>query len=333
MIKVLHITNAYPYQEVPEYGVFVKEQIASLPTDRISNSIVFINGRENGKKAYLMAIKEIRSLIKGVDVVHCHHAYSFIVAMLAGVVGKKPIVLSFLNDWTYEVKDLPSERLKTVICQLCVRLSSRIIFKSPVPAALKDSPKVVNLPNGVDSEFFIPQDKNSARTSLNLDLTAKYLLFVSSKNQYREQKRYDVFAKVLKRVQELKPHLKIAEFVMVGQPRHLIPSIFSACDVHVLTSDYEGSPNSVKESLSCGTPVVSRDVGNVQEMLDGVVGTIVVSKDENVEQLAQAVVQTLDTYIEPTTIRTSFLEKGITKDLIAEKLYEMYSDLALGNNK
>lgn len=324
-IKVLHVTNAFPCDGTPEYGIFIKEQIESLPKERIQSEVFFINGRELGKRAYLKAILEVRARAYSADVIHCHHVYSFLVVLLAGVTLHKPVVLSFLNDWTQEVKDLKVEWVKKALCHLCVRLATTTIFKSPIPHELRLSKKVMNLPNGVDEEFFQVRDKFHARRQLGLSVDSKYLLFVSSKNKFRDQKRYDIFQKVIEIVRKKRPDLTVNEFAMVGQPRPLVPIILSACDVHVLTSDYEGSPNSVKESLACGTPVVSRAVGNVLDMLADVTGAHVVESDDPAE-LAMAVIRALSTNLDPTEVRASFLSKGLTKRLIAERLVQIYKD-------
>lgn len=330
MIRTLHITNAFPYDDTPEYGIFIKEQIESLPSDKVTSEIIFINGRKIGKKAYIKAIFDIRKKAGDVDVIHCHHVYSFIIAFASGVVGKKPIVLSFLNDWTHEIKDIPFSWLRKFICKFCTNKSSKVIFKSPIPTDLKRHSNVVNLPNGVDSDFFRIKNRDDSKKILGLDIETNYILFVSSKNKYREQKRYDIFNETLSIIKNRLPEKKISEYSMVGQPRELVPIIFSACDIHLLTSDYEGSPNSIKESLCCGTSVVSRNVGNVKDMLEGVVGSEVIDSNSP-DALALATLNLLNNPRNPNEIRNSFIQKGLTKQLVANRLINIYLDVIQKN--
>jgi len=46
----------------------------------------------------------------------------------------------------------------------------------------------------------------------------------------------------------------------------------NASDALLLTSMHEGSPTVVKEALACGLPVVSVDVGDVAERIEGIEG-------------------------------------------------------------
>ncbi|MBZ0268679.1 glycosyltransferase, partial [bacterium] len=57
-----------------------------------------------------------------------------------------------------------------------------------------------------------------------------------------------------------------------GQPYERVVAKLNAADVLLFTSrrGSEGSPTVVKEALAVGLPVVSTDVGDVAEMLDGV---------------------------------------------------------------
>ncbi len=57
-----------------------------------------------------------------------------------------------------------------------------------------------------------------------------------------------------------------------GVPHEEVPTWLNASDVVLLTSLHEGSPNIVKEALACNIPVVSVDVGDVRERIQGIEG-------------------------------------------------------------
>jgi glycosyltransferase involved in cell wall biosynthesis len=51
-----------------------------------------------------------------------------------------------------------------------------------------------------------------------------------------------------------------------------VPTWINASDVLLLTSIHEGSPTIVKEALACNLPIVSVDVGDVRERIEGIEG-------------------------------------------------------------
>lgn len=321
MLRVLHVTNAYPYPEVPEYGVFVKEQIESVAAAGVNCELVFINGRRDGKKAYLQAVSEIRNKARGVDVIHCHHLYSGLATYLAGT--GKPIILSFLNDWLHEMDGVRSLVARKILCNVGVALAQRVIFKSPIPPKFSGNAKFVHLPNGVDAERFYIIDKYEARQRLGLSPGAIYLLFVSSKDKHRAQKRYDRFKAVLDILQTTYPTRDYRELILVNQPRDRVLDFFNAADAHLLTSDFEGSPNSVKEALCCGVPVVSTNVGNVAQMLAAVPFSAVVQSSEP-QELAEIVAQMPHDSVNRRAIRNAITRTGPTTEITVGMLVKLY---------
>jgi glycosyltransferase involved in cell wall biosynthesis len=69
--------------------------------------------------------------------------------------------------------------------------------------------------------------------------------------------------------------LGVADRVRFLGTRCDVPDLLEACDVTVLTSDWEGMPIAVLESLAAGRPVVASDVDGVREALSGGGGVLV----------------------------------------------------------
>ena len=112
--------------------------------------------------------------------------------------------------------------------------------------------------------------------------------------------------------------------------REDLPDVFPSFDVTALTSFDEGTPVSLMESLVSGTPVVSRAVGGVPEMLeDGGLGRLVWS--ESAVDFAEALEDVLRTPPEPEAgvrARVMVLERYSVERLVAD-VDRLYAD-ALG---
>jgi glycosyltransferase involved in cell wall biosynthesis len=65
-----------------------------------------------------------------------------------------------------------------------------------------------------------------------------------------------------------------------------MPLYMNASDCLLVLSEYEGSPNVVKEALACNLPILSLDVGDVKERLQRVFPSSIVEK--NVAKIAAA---------------------------------------------
>lgn len=322
-MKILHVTNAYPYPDVPEYGVFVKEQIDALDRAGIPSEVLFVNGRRDGKSAYFRAIRRLWREAADYDLIHCHHLYSCWIAALARV--RQPVVLSFQNEWPHEVA-VDNRLVQTAGCSFGAWYADRVIFKSPIPARFRGQEKFVHLPNGVNYDAFTITSKAAARERLGLDGQAGYALFVSSKDQFRPQKRYDRFVETLEIVRSRNPGMDLRELVMVNQERSKVSDFFNAADLHLLCSDFEGSPNSVKEALCTGLAVVATPVGNTAEMLDHIPGCAV-STGCGADELATLVEQAISRPAPRDAVRDAFVAKGLSQEATTARLRDLYSGL------
>lgn len=314
--RTLHITNNYPTANNPIFGIFVKEQIESLKELGLHGDVFFINGRELGKIEYLKSILRLRKTLKinKYDIIHCHHSFSALVLLFSFITKKSKWIVSFQNDVKYEI---PFFLFKFISAKFDL-----LIFKNR--SEYTSLNKAAYLPNGVNMDFFKPIQMEYAKKALSLDLNKKYILFTSS-NYVRQQKRYDRFKAVIELIKETEPELNVEELVLTNVKRDLIPLYFNASHIHLLCSDFEGSPNSVKEAMSCNTPVVSTNVGNVQEMLENVENCVVV--DNFCENKLAEKIRIILKKNQKSNGRIHLISKKLDKTSVANELLKYYNKL------
>ena len=322
-MKILFVTNGYPTSKHPEYCVFTKEQIESVSLyNDIQSDIYFINARENGKLEYIRAIPRLFRLIREHDIIHAFHGLSFILVFLLG--PRRKIVVSFLNsiDNEYGESVILSKTLIWITNILVKKKNITKIFKDQVPQHITSN--CYHLPNGVDLSKFYPIPKSEAKKRLGLIESKRYILFVSSKYSNRKQKRYDRFSNIIKRLKQ--EFNDVEELLLVNEPRNRINYYFNSAELHLLTSDFEGSPNSVKEALACNTPVISTPVGNVKSMLKDVPSCRVSSSFE-ANELYNLTRSFLLKSSKKVEIRNYLTLKNLDMQSKAKELYEIYKSL------
>lgn len=148
--------------------------------------------------------------------------------------------------------------------------------------------RTVPVYQGVDPNRFQLADKVAARRRLGKDATRPLLVWVGRMVPVKnldmliaaaeiKAKRGDDFELCLLGDGPERP--RIAKLIeskglttcvsLVGSVGHQdLPCWYQAADVTVLCSHSEGLPNVFRESLACGTPFVSTDVGSISEIAD-----------------------------------------------------------------
>jgi len=314
-MRVLHITTNYPTPDYPIFGIFVKEQVESLQRKGIECDVLYCDRKGRGTWMYLTYIPVIwwRILRGRYDVVHCHHVLSALLCICTLWPLFKKCVVSYQND--------PAREWKINCFGLIHTCFNRIIIKNTSPY-LKRS-RTVYLPNGCNADFFHPMDRMICREQLGLDQEAVYVLYMDSNKWGRTQKRKDRFDAALELLRKDFPHIRALE--LYNTAREQIPAYMNACNLHLVSSDFEGSPNSVKECMCCNVPVASTDVGNVREMIGDIPGCVIVG-EFSADALAVAARKVLLSTA-PFEGRNLFLRKGYSLSDVALKLKQLYESI------
>jgi glycosyltransferase involved in cell wall biosynthesis len=172
------------------------------------------------------------------------------------------------------------------LSRLCARQCDAVVVMSEAMASELDQDCHV-IPHGIDFQKFQPEPKAEARARLGWDEDARHVLFPYAPD--RTVKNYPRSERVVERARErLDAPVKLQ--TVSGVDHSEIPTYMNAADALLLTSDHEGSPNTVKEALACNLPVVSTRVGDVPERLDGVRPSAVGDTDD---ELADVLVDVL----------------------------------------
>jgi len=266
------VTNMIPTRDDPGFGVFIKSQIDSIAAAGHEVTTLAIDGRAS-KKNYSHAVRELNRILaaKKHDIVHAHYGLSGIPAC---VQRHCPVVVSFCGDDLLGTSNGKGDytfkgRLTVLAGQFVAHHADAVIVKSDKMLERLSSAsaraKTVVIPNGVDFELFRPIDRLEARKKLGLEPFKKYVLFAGSPEA--PVKRFDLADKAVELLRGSFPNVEI--IVLHRKPQAEVPVYMNACDVVILTSDSEGSPNVIKEAMACNTPIVSVDAGDAWQLIGG----------------------------------------------------------------
>jgi teichuronic acid biosynthesis glycosyltransferase TuaC len=278
-VKVLAITNMYPSPERPGSGVFVEQQVNSLLSRGIDIRLMFLDRRTQGASVYYRIPSMLeRGLTEfAPDLVHVMYG-----GVMANQVTKQrglpPTVVTFHGS------DLLGENLSGLARKLisnygvhCSRKAARrangiiVVGRHLLKALGQGIPasKVQVIPCGIDLARFKLLDQRRCRDRLGWQSADFHVLFATSEGD--PVKRLELARAAVGLLEDAK-HGHVKFHVLSGTPNNEVPYWLNAADVLLLTSKHEGSPTIVKEALACGLPIVSVDVGDVAERIEGIDG-------------------------------------------------------------
>lgn len=293
-----------------------------------------------------------------IDVVHAFLFDAELVARLAAPLAGVPVVIASERN-----ADYARPRLHEVLLRLTQPLFTAMVANSfagknfTVRTLKLEESRLEVVHNGVDTERFQPdrQAGLAFRQRHGVPADADVVGMVAS---FKKQKGHRIFLRMAAEVRKRRPD---AWFLIVGgvlrddleaslacqreakeaaaalglNDRCLflgsekeVTAVYNACDVTVLLSLREGTPNVILESMACGVPVIASDVAdNSLLVLEGKTGYIV-----PVEDHAAAAARVLQLLAEPQKLSrmgTAARERAgahFSLGLASRKLENIYRD-------
>ena len=285
-------------------SAFITEQVSSIKKKGIKADYFLIKGKLSG---YLKSFFMLRKLLKNskYNIVHAHFGLSGFVAVQQRIC---PVVISFIGEINFPILRM--------ISKISIRFSTFNIF---VSEELRRKVAVVKrfaiIPYGVNLKTFRPLNKIECRDALNLPLDKKIVLFSSTFD--RDEKNYPLAKKVIESIDGL-----ILLELSKGYKRNEINLLLNACDLLLLTSTKEGSPQVIKEAMACNCSIVSTDVGDVKEIIGDTEGCYITSFQTN--DIADKIKLAL-----ACNKKTDSREKirHLDNNVIAEKVISVYNKI------
>lgn len=275
-LRVLHVIPGRP---IGNSMIFARRQVESIR--RMGVAVRIFDRMEGISPAQVVSEwMRLRREIKAYcpDVIHSQ--YGTLTALLCSLSSRLPLVITFRGS---DLNPTPSMGLirscaGKMLSQLSALRAAQIIC---VSRQLRERlwwrrDQAVILPSGIDLDCYYPQSSAESRESLGWPKEGPVVLFNAGKNS--AVKRFDLAQAAIEHARISFPNL-IFKVLDGDTSPHDIPRMLNASTCLLLTSDWEGSPNIVKEAVACRLPVVSVDVGDIRRWLLGVTPSRIVARD------------------------------------------------------
>ncbi len=289
------------------FAPFIVEQANALEVKGCVVDFFGLHGK--GFKGYLNNLSALKQRIKVFrpDVVHAHYGLS---GLLANLQRKVPVVV------TYHGSDINDPEVRGY-SKIAMRLSAWDVFVSRKTMEIaQPKKKYALIPCGIDLSELQLTNTKAARRQMHMSFDKRYILFSGA---------FDNTVKNAPLAQEAVALLRDepAELLeLKGYSREEVTLLMCAADAFLMTSFTEGSPQVVKEALACGCPIVSVDVGDVRERIEGVEGCFVADTREP-EALAQ-LLQKAIAFEGKTKGRDKLLADGLDNPMVVQRLMKIY---------
>jgi glycosyltransferase involved in cell wall biosynthesis len=252
---------------------------------------------------------ELNAVVAAADIIHLHFVSNFINYPTFFKAIKKPIVWTlhdmnpFMGCFHYEndaqqnkaferVNQTFQEEKRTVmqsIENLHIVTPSDWLLKLSQKSEVLGKFKHTRIYNGLDGAVFKPMPTLEVRQSLNLPEDKIIFLFVAE-NVLNKRKGFSLLLEAIQEISKTHPNVLFLALGKNPRPEANLPiqflghisdesalaKIYNAANAFILPSLEDNLPNTMVESLMCGTPVISFKTGGMQdEIITGMNGILI----------------------------------------------------------
>lgn len=291
------------------FAPFITEQARAL--EKQGCEVRFFGLQGKGIMGYLKNLSALKREIKrfGPDVIHAHYGLS---GLLANLQRRVPVVT------TYHGSDINDKKV-LLFSKQAMRLSAWNVFVSQKTMDLAYPKRNYSLlPCGIDMSDMQLTEKSEARQKMHLSADKRYILFAGAfdnavKNAILAKQTVEALQDDNAELLELK-----------GYSREEVTLLMCAADAFLMTSYAEGSPQVIKEAMACGCPIVSVDVGDVREQIEGLDGCFI---SERHPDIIAGFLKQAFSFAGRTKGRDVIIRKGLTNDIVASRIISIYKSL------
>jgi glycosyltransferase involved in cell wall biosynthesis len=223
------------------------------------------------------------------------------------------MVLSIMGSDAYgsynkKGKRMVSSYLNMFLTQIALLFSTHIVVKSKnILRFVPYKSKTTIIPNGVDFRVFKP-----------ISAGIKKVIVLCLANPSDARKNVNLVKNAMQLINNQK--LKLLNPFPISHNQ--FPAYLNNSSVFVLTSYNEGSPNVIKEAMACNIPIVSTNVGDVEEVIGQTKGCFITSLNpyDVAEKIKQAI-----RYGKRTNGRTNIAQYEASS--IAKKIIKIYDSI------
>lgn len=243
------------------------------------------------------------------------------------------------NDLDIEVMATKDEAFKNCKTRMAVVSPSDWLLSELEKSDRFGDNAAFKIPNALDIELFNIRDTEPLKSELNIPPNHSVFLFVSQ-SIHNFRKGFDLLADALNKLDSKNITLLIIGYsedtqisnfncINLGSvyDEEKLSYYYSLADAFIIPSREDNLPNVMLESLCCGTPVISFDLGGMAEVIvDNING--LKAKELNSESLKETLLNFIETKenFNSQNIRDEAL-KLFSPEIIANKYLSVYKDL------